>query len=142
MSSNATPPKRPWLRLILVGVAIVGLAFVAFFAWTAVETYVFAQQIHLLSSTKNLQNGMTQEEVEDIFGVKPEDRKAPKMGGFVGPEFHEGVKRYTQSSDGVTGDTYVNYTGWYQGLIVTSQHHVEVIYDKSGKLKKWLIAPK
>jgi hypothetical protein len=40
---------------------------------------------------------MTQEEVENIFGVKPEDRKAPdpNLGGMWPPRPHDGVMRYT-----------------------------------------------
>jgi hypothetical protein len=80
---------------------------------------------------------MTQEEVENIFGVKPGDRKPPDpdLAGTWPPKPHDGVNRYSESSD--RNGTYVNYSGWYRGLIVTSQHHIHVTYDRDGKVKEW-----
>ena len=80
---------------------------------------------------------MTQEEVENIFGVKPGDRKPPDpdLAGTWLPKPHDGVNRYSESSD--RNGTYVNYSGWYRGLIVTSQHHIHVTYDRDGKVKEW-----
>jgi hypothetical protein len=84
------------------------LAAGAFLGWMALETYVLSQRIHLLTSELRLRVGMTQNEVEDLLGVKPEDRKAPDpdLAGAWPPRKHEGIKRFSEARDG--NGTYVN----------------------------------
>jgi hypothetical protein len=138
MSSPRTVPiKRPLLRVALVGIGLLVFGTAVFFGWTALETYVFAERIHLLTSEKKLRVGMTQEEVENLFGIKAEDRKAPdpNLAATFPPKPHDGVIRYREDRD--RNGIYMNYSGWYRGLIVTSQHHVEVSYDPSGRVKEW-----
>jgi hypothetical protein len=139
MATADPAPKRRWLKPLVWGIALLIVVPTAlFWGGVAVETYVLSQRIPLLTNAKKLEVGMTQADVEDLFGVKPEDRKPPAMGRFVTPEYHEGVKRYTESrDDGPDGNSYVNYSGWYNGMFVTSQHHVSATYDSDGKLKKW-----
>jgi hypothetical protein len=135
MSTTASAQKSPLIKLVLLGVGIVALGFVVFFGWTAVETYVLSQRIHIYQCETSLRVGMPQKEVEDLFGVKPEDRKPPDVGGTLLPLMHDGVKRYREMGDET--DTIINYTEWYNGLIVTSQHHMIVTYDRDGKVKRW-----
>ena len=137
MSGPGTTRKGPLVKVALVAFGVLIFGTAVFLGWTALETYVFAERIHLLTSEKKLQVGMTQEEVENLFGVRPDDRKAPDpdFAATFPPEPHDGVKRYTEASD--RNGTYVNYSAWYRGLIVTSQHHVHVTYDRDGKVKKW-----
>jgi hypothetical protein len=137
MSNVATAPKRPLFSVALFAVVLLLLATGAYFGLVALETYVLAERIHLLTSAKKLQVGMTQEAVENLFGVEPEDRKAPDPGfaGTFPPKPHDGVKRYSEDSD--RNGTYVNYSGWYRGVLVTSQHHIQVTYDRDGKVKEW-----
>jgi hypothetical protein len=101
MSTSEPAKKSRLLKLALLGVGILFLGIATFFAWGALEQYVFAEQIHLLTSEKNLHVGMTQEEVENIFGVKPEDRKAtdPNVAAMWPPRPHDGVMRYTEMGD-------------------------------------------
>ena len=75
MSNAAPAPKRPCYRSSLFALAFLVLATGVFFGWIALETYVFAERIHLLTSEKRLKAGMTQEEVENLFELKPEDRE-------------------------------------------------------------------
>jgi hypothetical protein len=131
-------PRRRWLKPLLWGLAIVGVVALLFWSGVALETYVLSQRMPLLASVEKLQVGMTQQEVEDLFGVKPEDRKAPERGRIVVPMPHEGVKRYTEmKDDDPDGNTYIRYSAWYHGFLVTSQHVVSVTYDGNGKLKQW-----
>lgn len=134
-SQGAVPKKAGWRRYTLP--SLVGFVFlvVAFFACVAIETHLFAQRLHLRASEKSLRTGMTQQEVEDLLAVKLEDRKTPDVNRGVLPQPHAGVIRYTEMSFGE--GTVVNYTEWYQGLLVTSQHHLCVTYDKDGRVKKW-----
>jgi len=126
------------LKPILWGVAIVGVIAILFWSGVALETYVLSQRIHLLTSAEKLQVGMTQQEVEDLFGVKPEGRKAQEGVSIVVPIPHEGVKRYTEmKDDDPKGNTYIRYSAWYHGFLVTSQHVVAVTYEGNGKLKQW-----
>ena len=101
MSMSEPARKFRLLKFALLGVGILFFGIAAFFAWGVLENYVFAERIHLLTSEKNLQVGMTQEEVENIFGVKAEDRKAPdpNLGGMWPPQPHDGVMRYTEMRD-------------------------------------------
>jgi hypothetical protein len=119
--------KSRLLKLALVGAGVVLLGAAGVIAWGALETYVFAERIHLLTSENRLQVGMTQEEVEDLLGVKPEDGQSP--------ERHDGVRRDSEIKH--RNGVFVNYSEWYHGLIVTSQHHLHVRYDRAGKLKAW-----
>jgi hypothetical protein len=137
MSIVPTAQKRPLLRIALFALGFLLLATAAFYGWMALETYVLAERIHLLTSEQKLQVGMTQEEVENLFAVRPEDRTTPDpaFAATFPPKPHDGVKRYSESSD--RNGTYVNYSGWYRGLIVTSQHHIHVTYDRDGKVKAW-----
>ncbi len=136
MSTPEATPKRLWLKLTLFGVGIVILGTAAFFGWTAVEKHVLAQRIHLLASESQLRVGMTQVEVENTFGVRPENRKAPdpSLPAMWPPRPHDGVMRYSEDRD--RNGTYINYSEWYRGLIVTSQHHIHVTYV-DGKVKTW-----
>jgi hypothetical protein len=137
MSTSEPAKKSRLLKLALMGLGILCFGIAAFIAWGALENYVFAERIHLLTNENRLQLGMTQDEVENIFGVKPEDRKAPdpNLAAMWPPRPHDGVMRYTEMGD--REGTYVNYSGWFRGLIVTSQHHIHVTYDGNGKVKRW-----
>jgi hypothetical protein len=138
MSSPGTPPKkRPLLRVALFGVGLFLLGTAVFFGWVALETYVFAERIRLVASKEKLRVGMTQEEVEDLFGLRPEDRKAPDPGiGSTSPHKpNDGVFRFMEDRD--RQGIHVHYVQYYRGLLVTSSHHLIVIYDPSGKLKEW-----